>query len=480
MSADHHSTKDAGLGSLLASVAAKGPRILVASLVAAGLALAFAAAATPRYKGTARLLIEAREPDFTRPGFDALNPHPISDEDGVRSQMDVVGSTDILKQAARKLDITQLPEFGNFAGAPVFDRLLVMAGLLSDPAQIPSDERVLNAIREKLNVFRAENSRVIAIEYSSGDRKLAAELPNALAETYIAVQRGEAAFRNGRSHLPVDARFFSRATVPAEPYFPKTLPIVGTAFCASLLVMAIITLARELLAKPAMRPATDARPEPIAEVPMPAAVPANQDVQGWQRPVAKDTAVDTAAGRLAKGGAEIFISSEDNEDAATAVVAVREAANSGLRVVLIDLTSAGVASRHMLDSNSCPGITDLLASEAQFSDVIHADRYSGCHVIPHGIGDPERATRAADRLPIVLNSLMTAYDIVVVECGPAAGEGIRQLVSVLEENAPAPEERWLTGERAAAEDPPRFLTRPVISRRICPRPDPHHGLAVAS
>jgi Mrp family chromosome partitioning ATPase len=37
--------------------------------------------------------------------------------------------------------------------------------------------------------------------------------------------------------------------------------------------------------------------------------------------------------------------------------------------------------------------------------------------------------RAVDRLPIILNSLTTAYDVVVVECGPADAESIRRLVS---------------------------------------------------
>jgi hypothetical protein len=37
--------------------------------------------------------------------------------------------------------------------------------------------------------------------------------------------------------------------------------------------------------------------------------------------------------------------------------------------------------------------------------------------------------RAVDRLPIILNSLTTAYDIVVVECGAADPESIRRLVS---------------------------------------------------
>jgi Mrp family chromosome partitioning ATPase len=83
----------------------------------------------------------------------------------------------------------------------------------------------------------------------------------------------------------------------------------------------------------------------------------------------------------------------------------------------------------MLESSSYPGVTNLLASEAQFTDVIHADLYSDCHVMPSGTADPERAMRAVDRLPIILNSLTTAYDVVVVECGPADADSIRRLVA---------------------------------------------------
>jgi Mrp family chromosome partitioning ATPase len=96
-------------------------------------------------------------------------------------------------------------------------------------------------------------------------------------------------------------------------------------------------------------------------------------------------------------------------------------------VLLLDLTASGAASRPMLDSSLFPGITNLLASEAQFSDVIHPDLYSDAHVIPVGTADPVRAMRAADRLPIIMQSLTTAYDLVVVECGPADAQGISRL-----------------------------------------------------
>src|SRR5690606_7850642 len=85
-------------------------------------------------------------------------------------------------------------------------------------------------------------------------------------------------------------------------------------------------------------------------------------------------------------------------------------------------------SHPMLESTSYFGITNLLVSEARFADVIHGDLYSDCHVIPIGTADLEQAMQAADRLPIILSSLGTAYDVVIVECGAAEPEEIRRLV----------------------------------------------------
>jgi uncharacterized protein involved in exopolysaccharide biosynthesis/Mrp family chromosome partitioning ATPase len=651
---------DVDLGRLFSSLAAHWFRILVVSLVITGLALVFAWLATPRYMGETRLLIETRESVFTQPDTNNSNDNsPVFDEEGVISQVEVIGSTDILKQVAQKLNLSRLPEFDEAADMSMVGRLLIMAGLKTDPNEIPPEERVLKAFREKLSVYRVEKSRVIVIEFSSEDPKLAAEIPNALADTYLAVQRDaksqsnsdatewlepeiadlrtrvkeaelkvaayrsksdllvgqnnsvlatqqlselstelarvranraateanaqgvraalksgtsldalpdvlssgliqrlrerqvqlkadiadlsttlldghprlralnsqladldgqirnealkvlkgleteaqtaqlresqligslnqlkaesarageeevelralereaaaqrellesyltryrEATSRKERNYLPVDARIFSRAIVPAEPYFPKTIPIVGAALAASLLIMAIVTLLQELFSGRAMRPAAGIRPQPIEQVPMPepsaAPIFAEQDrlqqlASPARRPVEKsapelsnfgEVTVETAAEKLIAGGAAraIFISPEGDEAAAAAVMVAREVADAGLRVLLLDLTSNGAASRPMLESAVYPGITNLLASEAQFSDVIHADLYSDCHVIPLGTADPERAMRAADRLPIIMNSLTTAYDVVVVECGPADAEGIHRLVS---------------------------------------------------
>ncbi|MEO5756420.1 MAG: exopolysaccharide transport family protein [Mesorhizobium sp.] len=711
---------DVDLRQLFASLARNWLRILVVALVVTGLAFALAWLAKPHYKAETRLVIETGESAYTRPNGANDNDKPILDEEGVASQVQVISSSDILKQVALKLNLSRLPEFDEAANMSAISRLLVIAGLKSDPQEIPADERVLKKMREKLNVYSVEKSRVIAIEFSSQDPKLAASIPNAIAEAYIAAQgaaktdsnsaataflgpevanlqkqvkdaeakvaafrsqsdllmggnnsvlatqqlselstelsrvranraaaeatadsvrkalrsggsldavpevlssdliqrlrerqvelkaniadlsttlldnhpriralksqladldsqiRNEAqkvmkglmtqaqtaqarenqliadvntlkaesarageeqveldalqreanakrqqletyqanylaaSSRNDRKYLPVDARVFSWAQEPSEPYFPKIMPIVGAAFVASLLIMAIATLLRELFSGRAMRPATGARFERIDEVAMPAVhqepaasqePAALQEVAGHPsetesepyvavdpyaaaerraaaapyaattpyaaapmpyaaplpyaakmpdvaampgttepvqttvkaepvRPTLGEVDIEKAAEKVIASGAAraIFVSPEGDDAAASAVLVAREASDAGLRVLLLDLTASGAASRPMLDSGLFPGITNLLASEAQFSDVIHADLYSDCHVIPVGTADPVRAMRAADRLPIIMQSLTTAYDLVVVECGPADAQGIGRLV----------------------------------------------------
>lgn len=669
---------DVDLGHLFASLARNWLRLLLVALAVTGLAFVLASLATPHYRAETRLLIETRESVFTRPDGSGENERPMLDEEGVTSQVEVIGSTDILKQVAKQLDLASRPEFDAAEEMSTISRFLVIAGLKADPNEMPPEERVLKAFREQLTIYRVEKSRVIVIQFSSSDPKLAAEVPNAIADAYLAFQRTsklessteatdwlkpeiadlnqrvkdaearvasfrsqsdlligqnnsalatqqlselsselsrvranrsaaeataqsvrqalknggsidavpevlssgliqrlrerqiqlrtdiadlsttllpnhprikalnsqladlnvqiraqaekvlaglvneaasadlrekqlvadlnrlkvesgrvseeevelralereaaaqrallesyltryrEASSRQDRNYLPVDARVFSRAIVPSESYFPKVMPIVGAAFVGSLLLMAIFTLLRELFSGRAMRPAAGSRVSPVTQVPMPvrraASLPDEAEPRSWddagepvvaveyedaqaevqplddEEPLVAATpaapivhagiSIETAAEKLIAGGAAraIFISPEGDDAAATAVLVAREVADTGLRVLLLDLTASGAASRPMLDGGRYPGITNLLASEAQFSDVIRADHYSDCDVMPVGTADPARAMRAADRLPIIMESLTTAYDLVVVECGPADADEIRRLV----------------------------------------------------
>lgn len=672
---------DVDLRQLFASLARNWLRILVVTLIVTGLAFAFAWLATPHYKATTQLKIQPSESAYTRPAGTNEDDKPVLDPEGVATEVQVISSSDILNKVAGDLHLDNKPEFNDALGMSPVSRLLVIAGLKSDPDEIPLEERVLTKMRDKLNVYGVEKTRAIAVEFSSEDRGLAADIPNAIAKAYMAYQADAktksnaaataflgpqidelqkqvrdaeakvAAFRSAQSdllmggnnsvlatqqlselstelsrvranrasaeataervrqalqnggsldavpevlssdliqrlrerqielrtniadlsttlldnhprlralrsqladldgqirneaqkvmrglltqaqtaqarenqlisdvnklkaassrageeqvqldalqreanvrrqqlesymtsfrevssrknYLPVDASVFSAARVPSEPYFPKLVPIVGAAFVGSLLLMSVITLLQELFSGRAMRPAPGARFERIEQVAMPAMSapvvepePAAATEEAEDRPTDMESElelkpepepapaaleeaavvdaepepvrsslgeidVEKAAEKLIASGAAraIFVSPEGDEAAASAVLVAREVSDAGLRVLLLDLTASGAASRPMLDSGLFAGITNLLASEAQFSDVIHADLYSDCHVVPVGTADPVRAMRAADRLPIIMQSLTTAYDLVIVECGPADANGISRLV----------------------------------------------------
>lgn len=646
---------DVDLGTLFASIKRGWLRIAAVALSVTLLALVWASMATPLYRGETRLLIETRESIFTRPQNSGESERPILDAEGVASQVEVIASTDLLKQVAVQLDLASLPEFGEDAKPSWLGQLLILGGLKSDAGEMPPEERVLEAFREKLEIYRIENSRVIVVGFSSENPQLAAAVPNAIADAYIDLQREAksqsnsaatewlepeiadlrdqikeaesrvAAFRsssdlligdnnsvlatqqlselstelsrvragrataeanaqslraalergaavesipevlssgliqrlrerqiqlqsdiadlsttlldnhprikslrsqlrdlNGQirseaakvldgletetqtaqfrekqlvadlntlkaesarageeqvelralereaaaqrdlleaylaryreassrregNYLPADARVFSRAIAPSQPYFPKIVPIAAVAFLGSLLVMAIVTLLRELFSGRAMRPVGHAGFEPVQQVAMsaPDAQPEPEPARlSWVATPAAAAGKTPEAMRLGQwtieGAAEkliaagtsraIFVSPEGDEAAAASVMVAREVSDAGLRTLLLDLSASGVASESMLDGLTPFGITNLLASEAQFTEVIHGDHYSDCHVIPVGTADPARAMRAADRLPIIMESLTTAYDLVIVECGPANAEGIRRLI----------------------------------------------------
>ena len=312
----------------------------------------------------------------------------------------------------------------------------------------------------ELNKLKAESARVgeQEVELRALEREAAAQRD--LLESYLARFR-EAISRKDRNYLPADARIFSRATVPGEPYFPKILPISGATFAAALILMVVATLLSELFSGRALRPAQRYDNVP-SNVVMPRDQPDETEVEPSRREAALDTeerataeqlrkqrrddhqdapaapvftrgqiTVEAAAEKLIAGGASraLFISPEGDEGAASAVMVAREVADAGLRALLLDLTETGAASFPMLESARLPGITDLLCSKAQFTDVIHPDHYSECHVIPSGTSDPALAMRAVDRLPIIMDSLTTAYDIVVVECGAADAAGIARLMN---------------------------------------------------
>ncbi|NKN38104.1 chain-length determining protein [Agrobacterium sp. a22-2] len=668
---------DIDLSQLMRAIWQRKGRILVVTAVAAGLAFAGASMISPSYKSETRILIEARAASYAAEQTRLTGSEPVLDELNIVSQVQLLRSVDLIKQVARDLKLYDLEEFDPDTNPSALSDIMVLLGLKKSPLDLAPEERVLKAFQEKLQVYQVEKSRVIGIEFTSKDPKLAAAIPNAMVKVYLSLQSGakldsnseaarwlepeianlrekvreaeqkiadyrsssdllrtsetstfanqqlndisvelarvrgeranaeakaenvkaaleagkptdtldavissqaiqqlkqsesairsqisdlstslldghprlkalrsqlsgireqiagetrkivasleseanvsrirerqlvqqlnavkadsaragedevglkalereavaqrqlletylaryrEASTRLDKGSSPADARIISQASEPSEPSFPKVLPITIVAAVAAFILCAVAIMLAELFSGRALRPVNasaignpvDDEPEyavttpvadahvqkPLAPRPATGALPASlltaaadpapmpdmdttADVQETNAPH-DEFSVASVASYLAEANVAIAISiSPSGDDGSTATVMLaREIAESGRTVVLIDMTGSACPTRLMAAHRDLPGITDLLCGEAAFSDTIHPDRLSDAHVIPQGNCDIRAAMRGVDRLSMIADALSDAYDLVLIECGPANAESVSRL-----------------------------------------------------
>jgi uncharacterized protein involved in exopolysaccharide biosynthesis len=141
----------------------------------------------PRYMAETRIILQNGENFYTRPGSAPENERQIDDE-AVQSQVQVIMSRDLAREAIAKLNLTQNPLFNPPTESPV-KRLLSVVGLGGRVGQASAEEKVLDIYYDRLQVFQVGRSRVVAIEFTSEDPDLAARVANTIAELYIALQQ---------------------------------------------------------------------------------------------------------------------------------------------------------------------------------------------------------------------------------------------------------------------------------------------------
>jgi Mrp family chromosome partitioning ATPase/Skp family chaperone for outer membrane proteins len=306
-------------------------------------------------------------------------------------------------------------------------------------------------LTQQLNALKAQSARAGEEEVGLRALEREATAQRQLLETYLARYR-EATSRTVENATPADARVISSAVVPTGASFPKVLPITVVAALATFLLTCIGIMLGELFSGRALRPvaATGERapvhPRPalaasVADLPpgemaqaSPAIAPAADDAVDLlpamdvslapdmeEEAAEADFSIEAVAEHLRATNVRVAISvSPGGDEGSTATVMLaRLLAEEELKVVLIDLTGSACPTRLMARSQQLPGITNLLAGEVPFTDTIHADRFSDAHIIPQGDADPRQAMRGIDRLKMIIDALTNAYDLVLLECGPA-------------------------------------------------------------
>lgn len=159
--------------------------VVLPALLAFIASLAFVSVVTPRYTGEARIILENRDSFFTRPTQDRSEQPALIDEQAVASQVQVVMSRDLAREAIKQLGLVGNSEFDPLVGEiSLIKRFMIMVGVTKNPLDRPPEERVLETYYARLLVYPVGKSRILAIEFRSKDPELAARGANTIAELY--------------------------------------------------------------------------------------------------------------------------------------------------------------------------------------------------------------------------------------------------------------------------------------------------------
>ena len=155
----------------------------------------------PSYQAESRVLID----DLTTP-YDQANLNQIQqresliDERIIKSQMAVIESADLSLRVIDSLNLGKLAEFDSLkSGLGPIAKLLIQTGFIDDPRLMTVEERALQRLSEKLTVYQVPESNVIAIKYVAKNGKVAADVANTLAQTYVLSTRETKSGTNSRA-----------------------------------------------------------------------------------------------------------------------------------------------------------------------------------------------------------------------------------------------------------------------------------------
>ena len=161
---------------------------LIAMVVGAVMALVFVylLTAKPMYTANARILMDTRQTQVL--DKDSGIASALIDTGYVDSQVEIIGSDDLILSIVRKLRLTEDPEFNGSHPGLVAIILGKVAGLFGSdgPASKEKIERfAVDLVQKNLKVERVLTTYVLSLNYKSDDPEKAAKIDNAIADAYI-------------------------------------------------------------------------------------------------------------------------------------------------------------------------------------------------------------------------------------------------------------------------------------------------------
>lgn len=147
------------------------------------LALGWLVTVTPTYTVDARVLIVPRTGQIST--FDTDNQPTPPDAETLQSEIQLITSRPLLVRLVQDLRLDRSAEFNPSLRGGAKAQLLSLIGARGSTTD---ETEIADNVAKRLNVYQKGTSRVIVIEFTSTDPRMAAAVPNRLAELYIAQQ----------------------------------------------------------------------------------------------------------------------------------------------------------------------------------------------------------------------------------------------------------------------------------------------------
>jgi polysaccharide biosynthesis transport protein len=184
------SPDDIEMSSIFGAVKQAWKKLVPASIAIAAATFGALTLIAPKYQSEAELQIVARGPSSgfsdsktASSGVDAITTK--MDKEAINTHVRALKSNDLLAKIADQMQLKDKPEF-NAALGPVdqADSVMRLIGLGGPRSGESERDRVLNTLRNQLEVYTAKESRFIGVRMTSTDPELAAKIANGIADTY--------------------------------------------------------------------------------------------------------------------------------------------------------------------------------------------------------------------------------------------------------------------------------------------------------
>ena len=149
---------------LLSALDARKRWIVIPTIAATCLALAFVTLVSPRYIAITKVTLENQQTYYNRPDKSApeLATPLVYDAEGVQSEAETIATEELARKAVEKLGLVRNSEFNPESQNP----LSMLLSLFSRRADADPEGRVADAVLSRLTVFAVAKSRVLQIEFS--------------------------------------------------------------------------------------------------------------------------------------------------------------------------------------------------------------------------------------------------------------------------------------------------------------------------